>query len=271
MNTIIVPTDFSPLADDAMHYGAQLAQAIEAELLLLSVYMVPVTMNESPATMIPAEEIKDNADEGLERLQRVLHQSYPGLVVRTESRLGDVVDELENVCTQYQPFAVIMGRHHLSGMEQALFGSSTLSAIRHIACPIITIMADTAFRIPQTIVLATDLVNTNKFPAQKIIQLLQPFSSALHIVHISEEKIPDEKAEKATSLTSQLAVLQPVYHIVQDNDIAQGLQQYIQQHNVDWLLLIPHEHNILQRVFSRLHIKSILDSIAIPVVSIAEK
>lgn len=270
MNTIIVPTDFSPLADDALQYSAQLAQAIQAELLLLSVYMVPVTTNETAVTMIPLEEIKDNADEGLNRLQQQLQQTYPNVMVRVESRLGDVVSELENICQQYQPFAIVMGRHHLSGMEQALFGSSTLSAIRHIDFPIITIAAGTTFQLPQNIVLATDLADIEKFPAQKIMQLLQPFTASLHIVHIADEKTTNDAAERATGLISSLAALQPVFEVVQHNDTAEGLQQYIQQHNAEWLILIPHEYNLLQRVFSKLHIKSILDHISIPVVSVAE-
>lgn len=270
MNTIIVPTDFSPLADDALHYGAQLAQAIQAELLLFTVYMVPVTTNETAVTMIPIEEIKDSADEGLKRVQQDVQQSYPNVAVRTESRLGDVVNELEDVCRQYQPYAVVMGRHHLSGMEQALFGSSTLSAIRHLDCPIITVAADTTFEQPKNIVLATDLADIEKFPAQKIMQLLQPFNAALHIVHIADENTTADTTKKATELTTPLAALQPSFQIVQHSDIAQGIQQYIEQHHAEWLILIPHEHNLLQRVFSKQHIKSILDHISIPAVSVAE-
>jgi nucleotide-binding universal stress UspA family protein len=232
--------------------------------------MVPVTTNETAVTMIPMEEIKDSADEGLKRLQQSVQQSYPDVAVRIESRLGDVVNELEDVCRQYQPYAVVMGRHHLSGMEQALFGSSTLSAIRHIDCPIIAVAAGTAFELPKNIVLATDLADIEKFPAQKIIRLLQPFNAAVHIVHIADEETPIEEAQKGTLLTTPLAALRPNFEIIQHSDIAQGLQQYIEQHHAEWLILIPHEYNLLQRVFSKQHIKSILDHISIPAVSVAE-
>ena len=95
MKTIIIPTDFSSAADNAMHYGAKLAQDLQAQILLLHVYMVPITMNDMPVLMVTAEELKGGADDGLMRCKSELEAAYPGLIVKTESRLGDVVDELK--------------------------------------------------------------------------------------------------------------------------------------------------------------------------------
>ena len=270
MKTIVIPTDFSPLADSAVQYGAQLAQAIQADMVLLSVYMVPVAINEAAVTVLSAEELKNNADEGLQRIQQQLQHSFPDIPVRTESRLGDVVDELHNICKEVNAFAVVMGVHHLSDMEQLLFGSSTLSAIRHIPYPIIAVAADTIFRWPQRMVLATDLVNLDKFPAEKITELAETFKARLHMVHVTDKDASVEENAVAP-LAAQLPTLQPVCDVIKDEDIAHGLQQYVQQQQADWLLLIPHERSFFQRLFSKTHIKNILDHISIPVVSVGER
>lgn len=269
MKTIILPTDFSPVADHAINFGAQLAQAIQADILLLSVYMVPVTMNEVPVTMVSAEELKNNAEEGLRRVQLSLQQSFPDVPIKTESRLGDVVDELKNICKEVNPFAVVMGTHHLSGVEQALFGSNTISAIRHIHSPIIAVATQTAFQFPKNIALATDFENLAKFPTERITSFVQTFNANLHVVHVTENAA-EEDTTIATQLRNKLSLLQPSYYLIKDDNIEHGLQQYIQQQQIDWLLLVPHDYNFLQRLFSKTHVKSILDHISIPVVSIAE-
>ena len=43
MKTIIIPTDFSAIATNAMRYGIDMATAIKGSILLLHVYQVPVS------------------------------------------------------------------------------------------------------------------------------------------------------------------------------------------------------------------------------------
>ena len=74
MNIIVVPTDFSPSADNAMKYAAELAQTVNASLLLVHVYQIPVSMSDVPVLMISAEELKVNADKGLERVRELLQK-----------------------------------------------------------------------------------------------------------------------------------------------------------------------------------------------------
>ena len=61
MKTIIIPTDFSPIAANALHYGINMAQAIDASILLLHVYQVPITMTDVPIVLVSVEELQKNA------------------------------------------------------------------------------------------------------------------------------------------------------------------------------------------------------------------
>jgi len=58
MKTLIVPTDFSPVSINAMNYAADMALNIDASLLLLHVYQIPVTFTEVPVVNISLEEIR---------------------------------------------------------------------------------------------------------------------------------------------------------------------------------------------------------------------
>ena len=57
----------------------------------------------------------------------------------TEVKMGNIVDELEDLCMDIQPFAVVMGSKSIGGIEKVLFGSTTLTAIRHLTWPIICV------------------------------------------------------------------------------------------------------------------------------------
>src|SRR5688572_6852639 len=90
MKQIIVATDFSVPAEYAMLYAGQLAQKTGSGLILLHVFQVPVSMSEVPVLMVSVEEWKHNAEIGLERAKEQVLQSFPGIAIETESRLGDV-------------------------------------------------------------------------------------------------------------------------------------------------------------------------------------
>ncbi|HEX4875400.1 MAG TPA: universal stress protein, partial [Chitinophagaceae bacterium] len=69
MKTIIIPTDFSPVATNAMHFGIDMAKSIGASVILLHVYQVPVSYTDTPIVLISVEELKKEAEQKLKKLQ----------------------------------------------------------------------------------------------------------------------------------------------------------------------------------------------------------
>ena len=66
MKTILVATDFSPAAFNAVNYAADMAIAIKADLLLLHVYQIPVGYSEIPIVM-NQDEIRIFAGDNIKR------------------------------------------------------------------------------------------------------------------------------------------------------------------------------------------------------------
>lgn len=117
MKTIIVPTDFSPTATNAMHYAIQMAKQIKANLLLVHVYQVPVSYTDAPIVLVSVDELRKSAEARMQTLkEEVEHLVHKEQKVYTETILGNVVDELENVCKKIKPFAVVMGTKGATGL-----------------------------------------------------------------------------------------------------------------------------------------------------------
>ena len=72
MKIILVPTDFSASAENAMVYAGHLARKLDASVLLLHVYQIPISMNDVPVMMVSAEELRHNAEQGLDRSRVIL-------------------------------------------------------------------------------------------------------------------------------------------------------------------------------------------------------
>ena len=80
MKKILVPTDFSELAENALKYAAQLAKRTDAELLLLHVYTIPV-FTENPILMNDNQYLEEQAIRGLEEAKQSVEELNSGLKV----------------------------------------------------------------------------------------------------------------------------------------------------------------------------------------------
>ncbi len=59
MKTLLVPTDFSSVSVNAMNYAVDMAQAINAGIVLLHVYNVPVSFTDSPVSPVSTVSIEE--------------------------------------------------------------------------------------------------------------------------------------------------------------------------------------------------------------------
>ena len=213
--------------------------------------------------MVPVEELKNNADKGLERCREELLKNFSSADVKTESRLGDVVEELKDICSEIHPFAIVAGKHGASGMERFLFGSTTQAIIRHSAYPVISVPeSTTSFRL-NNIALAIDTSDTG-FPETGIKEFLQTLKARLHIVHIQES------GNDAPGFKNLLADLEPVYATIKNNEFVHGIEQYVRAHSIDMLMILPHKHSFVERLFFKTHTAELIEKLQVPIVCITE-
>jgi nucleotide-binding universal stress UspA family protein len=264
MNTILVATDFSAAADNAALYAAGLAQKLNAAITILHVYEMPISMNDVPIMMVSAEELKNNADRGLERVRELMEQNAPGVLIKTESRLGDIAGEMEEFCRELQPFLVVAGKHGASGVERFLFGSSTMSIIRHAHVPVIAVPEQVTQGNIQSIALAVDDAGIER-QRPFIETLVQQTGAKVHIVHVKQHR------SDALQTQNLLQELQPQHHTITNEDFVTGIEQFLGTHNIDLLVIMPHEHSWMERVFFKTHTVELLEKIRIPILSIPEQ
>lgn len=275
MKTIIIPTDFSPIATNSMHYGIDMATSIHASVLLLHVYQVPVSMTDVPIVLVSVEELKKQAEEKMAVLKKqVEHITSGSLKVYTEARLGNVVDELEDLCKHIKPFAVVMGTKGSSAVERVLFGSTTLTAIRHLTWPVITVPPGKTFGTGiKKIGLACDfrdVVQTT--PAELIKDFVKEFNGELHVLNVDyqDRHFKPDTPEQSALLHTMLQDLNPLYDFIRHKDIEDGINEFAEKNNLDIIITIPKKHKLLEGLFKTASTRQLVFQSHIPVMCVHE-
>jgi nucleotide-binding universal stress UspA family protein len=275
MKTIIIPTDFSPIANNAMNYGVNMAMAIHANVLLLHVYQIPVAVSDVPVVMVSAEELKKDTEEKLAiEKANIEHLTSGKLKIYTEARLGDVVDELEELCNNIKPFAVVMGTKGTTAIERIMFGSNTLTAIRHLTWPIIGVPPGKEYGPGiKKIGFACDfkkVVETT--PVHFVKDIVSEFNAELHVLNVDYENrnFKPDVPEQSLLLHTMLEDVNPKYHFIQNRDVEEGINEFAEKNNLDLIISIPKKHKLLEGIFKPSSTKKMLFQSHIPVMCVHE-
>ena len=274
MKTIIVPTDFSATSNNAMNYAVDLAKEINSSILLFNAYQVPVSMTDVPIVLVSVEDLQRNAESKMNDVKKSLERtSGASIKIYAESKLGNTVDELQDLCNRIHPFAVIMGTKGETGLERVLFGSTTLTTIKHLSWPVIVIPPGKKYSSIKKIGFACDfreVVNTT--PTRFIKDFVKEFNAELHVLNVDykNSKFKPDTPEESLLLHTMLEDINPRYDFIEDENLEAGIEKFAQANNLDMIITIPKKHKLLEGIFRKSHTKDLVFHSHLPIVCVHE-
>lgn len=276
MNTIIVPTDFSPVAVNATNYAVNMAMEIQAEILLLHVYEIPVAVTDTPLIMVSVDELRESAEAKLNQAKEDIERVTGNKVtIRIEARLGNIPDEIEALGSKEQPFAVVMGTTGISSFERSLFGSTTLTAVKHLTWPVICVPAGKVYGEGiRKAGLACDFREVKEtMPLELIKNFIRRFNASLHVLNVDEDnkQFAADTPEQTEVLYTALEDMQPDYHFIENSDIEKGINEFAEKNNLDLVIAIPKKHKLLGGLFHKSAVKQLVFHSHIPVMCVHEE
>lgn len=138
--TILVATDFSECAEEALAYAVGLAAPLDATVHLLHAVTIPTLgipeMGMAYATM-SIERVTQDAQDALDKLAA----KYRGAASLAPPRLevGDARDVIDRVAETIGADLIVMGTHGRRGVKRVLLGSIAEAVVRTAPCPVLTV------------------------------------------------------------------------------------------------------------------------------------
>ncbi|MGB8193491.1 MAG: universal stress protein [Chitinophagaceae bacterium] len=272
MQTILVPTDFSDSAKNALSYAARLAVKLNASVVLLHAYMLPTPVSEVPYAMLNAEEMQRENERFSKDVTDKLTAEY-GISARYLVRLGFPSDEIQAVIEDEPIDLVVMGMKGKGALEK-MMGSTTTSTIKKIDIPTLVVPDEAVYNDIRQVTYATDFSYKIDFRAYDLLlELLKTFQASLHIVHVQKNPADTSGKEVAGQLQLDPAfkAVPHDFHIIKDNEVKHGIQSYLETHKTDLLVMVTHEHSFFERLFGRSHTKAMVYDTHVPLLVLKDK
>ena len=137
---ILVPTDFGTSSDRALAYAVDLAKVLEAELIVMHAYEIPVIGFPDGAVVATPDLMKrvlEGASIGVAKAMEA-HASS-GVRMRPLVKQGSTWRTIVGTATELGVGMIVMGTHGRHGLPRALLGSVAEKVVRTATCPVLTI------------------------------------------------------------------------------------------------------------------------------------
>ena len=259
MKTILLPTDFSPHAHNAFIYALNLAEHFGASLLLFHSYHYTNT----GSLFIPPELIdrlnldeKENAQAELEKYtQKAQVELGKNVAVSHVLTQGFAVDEILDIAAKRNIDLIVMGTQGAASTQGRVFGSVTASVIEKAPCPVLAIPESYTWQGIRHIAYATNFEENDLRMPEELPGIAHLFEAHISCVHINQEP-PDGWARLQQFFREELFRLeinpdQMELFILDNPDVLEGLNTFIQNNKVDMLAMLTHKRGFLERILQK--------------------
>ena len=136
LGTILHPTDFSPLSDNAFQLACSLARDHGGRVIVLHVAVPPVIGPGGGVLPPPGGDW-----EALDRQLQMIQPSDPDVPVEYRLEGGDPAAEILRVARESHCDLIVLGSHGRTGLARLLMGSVADQIVRKAHCLVLVVKA----------------------------------------------------------------------------------------------------------------------------------
>ena len=272
MKKILVPTDFSEHAENALKVAAQLAKKYNSEIYLLHMLELPVNMTN------PVGEMRSNdLPEALyfmklakKKFTEILSRPYlSGIKVHEIVESYQAFDGIMEMSRKHNCDFIVMGSQGVSGFKEMFIGSNTEKVVRTSELPVLVIKNDHPNFEAKNFVFATNLDEQSKRTLKKVSEFAGALGAKLQLVYINtaNEFITSAETEELLEKYIKGSGTNFEFRVFNDDSVEHGILNFARKVNADLIGIATHGRKGLAHFFNGSISEDLVNHAKIPVIT----
>jgi nucleotide-binding universal stress UspA family protein len=276
MKTILFPTDFSTNAIHASKYAAMLATQLNAKVVLLHAYPVPIPILAEQQLMFDTEisvlQSEEDAKENLAvfTTKFIEDTNLPICNVTQMVEYGLLSDKIIEVAKSINADFIVMATKGTENAIDRWLDTNAQNVIESVECPVWFIPENAPLNLPQTIMYAADFENDEIGATQKLLDIAKPIGASCKVIHIHEYfdlNVANTVQEQVKELENKFEDDDISFKNLNRTGIVEGLETYIETHKPDVLALAVYEKSFLSKIFNTSISKHFIEEAILPMLT----
>ena len=257
MKNILLPTDFSQNALNAIFYAMEFFANLEINFFVINIQKTSgYTTSElftSPSSSTVYKGVLNDNKLAIEELIDSLKSKYDSERFTFKALLDfDVfTDAIQQAVVSNKIDFIVMGTNGATGAKEVIFGSNTLKVIRQVDCPLITVPEGYKFQKIKSVLLSFS--PQYKFEFSKIEPLNDVISihkSKLLILEVRDGTTTFKDVKNQKSIENRFVEFNPAYYVLEDIPIAMAISAFEQLNPIDLnVLFVAKEYFVSRFIF----------------------
>ena len=272
MNKILVPTDFSKNAKNALDYAIVLAKKESAKIILVHAFHVLYITPDLPVEFL-ADEI-DIVETTANKQLKVLSEKVKSENLECEiiNKQDFILDLILDVTKIKKPNLIVMGTKGASGLEEVFMGSNTAKIIEKTKCPVIAVPKKSKFKPIKNITYATNYLSSDIDALKKLIEIAKLFNAKITLVHFTDKDNIQKEEEVhlnkfITKIRNKIKYDQLEFKLLTGKHFLEELDDYIKKDTTDLLSISTHYRNIYDKLFGTSYTKKLAYHTSVPLLA----
>lgn len=258
MKKILVPTDFSDNANNALRYAINIANYFGADVHVLHVFD---SISTTGGFTDVREHIKENAERDLSDNLRKFKDSLLGLT-KLEGRAidGNVRNVICSIAKYEKMDLVVMGTQGASGLKEVFIGSNTSAVMKEIENPLLVIPNNYNYHSIKDITLPVDCgIVADSDILNPLIKIAQAYKAKIKVMHLETEEMI---VGIDPGIDISLKGIDHSFHkIVGAHDINNTINVFVFEGQSDMLCMIRRKRSFWENLFHKsITMKEVFDS-----------
>ncbi len=269
MKKILVPTDLSDVANNALEVAVNIARYTNASIDLLNVKLSPSSSIGTYYSLYGATGVSfDDAwdDILVEAKNDIQHlvDKYVGVTINV------IVEEtgsnfLKKVL-EHPADLIVMGSNGAEGLKEFFLNSNSGEIVRLANCPVLVIKGEVEYFAPKTVVFAVDFSHATYI--KEALSNLPLSGAAFHFLHVDTgmKKIDYEETRTFMhDLANSLELNGTEFNIEPAATVEQGILSYSEKVQADLIVMYTHGRTGIQHFFKGSVAEKVVNHAHIPV------
>ena len=276
MKHILLPTDFSENAWNAIAYAAQVFKNEVCTFYLLHTY-TPITyqtefvmMNSSQFEL--SDIIRETAEKNLEKVKQRLLSTYPNAKHKVNGILAfnTLINEIQAQISKLNINYIVMGTKGATGATEILFGTNTVHTLNNAQCPLIAVPEKFQAKAPKSVLFPSDYgIDFENKHTNPITDIVNANESLLNVLHVSfGYELSYKNLQRKNSLEALLKDCNFKFHDQRDESLENAINEFIKNNTIDLLVLINNKKSFFENLFFRPFVNKIGLHLEIPLLVI---
>ncbi|MDC8005825.1 universal stress protein [Aureisphaera galaxeae] len=270
MKRILVPTDFSVQAENALKVAAQIARKNNSEIYLEHSLNLPSHINDAgPAAALPEAIYFIRLAE--KEFEKILELPYlEDLDIYEAIGHGEIYDDVKQTVEEKDIDLIVMGSHGSSGFKEMFIGSNAEKVVRTSKIPVLVIKNEHKNFEVKDFVFATDFSEECRQPFDKAQKFAKDVGAKLHLLYINTPsgfKTTTEANAMMNNFIKGMGVENYTLNIYNDTSVEKGILGFARENNAQLVGMSTHGRKGISHFFNGSISEDLVNHAKMPVIT----